>query len=410
MAGLTLLALGFGMATNTLDPVLLSYKAALLAPDHRNTALGLTTAAGLLVATFTQPVVGALSDRTRSRWGRRIPYFIVGTLLTIASLFAVALAPSLALLALAFMAYEFGSNTALAPWQALLPDQVAPSRRGAASGLKTMFEILAFVAGRRTAGYLIADEQILASVAIAALVFGLSMLFTALAARERRPSDPVGQTTSQPTSAPGAKASWPPGFGWWFLNRGLFWGGLIALSSFVLFYLEDVVGMSFAEASRFFGDLSLVLGLSLLAIALPAGRLSDRIGRRPLIIAACLVAILGNAVLLTARTRPTLILGGAFLGLAAGTYLASNWALATDLVPRSQAARYLGIANIATAGGSFLARFAGGALIDPINRITDSSSAGYFTLYGLTLVGFVLATVAVLRMPRAAFIAAQPLP
>ncbi|HLF37393.1 MAG TPA: MFS transporter, partial [Anaerolineales bacterium] len=82
MAGLTLLALGFGMATNTLDPVLLSYKAALLAPDHRNTALGLTTAAGLLVATFTQPVVGALSDRTRSRWGRRIPYFIVGTLLT----------------------------------------------------------------------------------------------------------------------------------------------------------------------------------------------------------------------------------------------------------------------------------------------------------------------------------------
>jgi len=408
MAGLTLLALGFGMATNTLDPVLLSYKAALLAPDHRNTALGLTTAAGLLVATFTQPMVGALSDRTRSRWGRRIPYFIVGTLLTIASLFAVALAPSLALLALAFMAYEFASNTALAPWQALLPDQVAPSRRGAASGLKTMFEILAFVAGRRTAGYLIADEQILASVAIAALVFGLSMLFTTLAARERRAADPIGQTVGQPSTTPGAISAWPPGFGWWFLNRGLFWGGLIALSSFVLFYLEDVVGMSFAEASRFFGDLSLVLGLSLLAVALPAGRLSDRIGRRPLILVSCLVAILGNAVLLTARTRPTLILGGAFLGLAAGTYLASNWALATDLVPRSQAARYLGIANIATAGGSFLARFAGGALIDPINRITDSSSAGYFTLYGLTLVGFLIATLAVLRLPKAAFFTAQP--
>jgi MFS family permease len=222
------------------------------------------------------------------------------------SLFAVALAPSLALLALAFMAYGFASNTALAPWQALLPDQVAPSRRGAASGLKTMFEILAFVAGRRTAGYLIADEQILASVAIAALVFGLSMLFTTLAARESRPSDPVGQAMSQrsstPSTAAAAKTPWPPGFGWWFLNRGLFWGGLIALSSFVLFYLEDVVGMSFAEASRFFGDLSLVLGLSLLAIALPAGRLSDRIGRRPLILVSCLVAILGNAVLLGAAS------------------------------------------------------------------------------------------------------------
>ena len=174
----------------------------------------------------------------------------------------------------------------------------------------------------------------------------------------------------------------------------------------MLFYLEDVVGMSFTEASRFFGDLSLVLGLSLLGIALPAGRLSDRIGRRPLILASCLVAILGNAVLLTARSRPTLILGGGLLGLAAGTYLASNWALATDLVPRSQAARYLGIANIATAGGSFLARFAGGALIDPINRYFESASAGYFTLYGLTLIGFALATLAVLRLPKAAFVTA----
>ena len=412
LAGLTLFALGFGMATNTLDPALLSYKSALLAPDHRNTALGLTTAAGLLVATFTQPFIGALSDRTRSRWGRRVPFFILGTLLSIASLFAVALAPSLVLLALAFMAYEFASNTALAPWQALLPDQVAPTRRGAASGLKTMFEILAFVAGRRTAGYLIADDQILASVTIAALVFGLSMFLTGLAAREGRASNPAGEIGSQPPHPPGAvavKTAWPPGFGWWFLNRGLFWGGLIALSSFVLFYLEDVVGMSFAEASRFFGDLSLVLGLSLLAVALPAGRLSDRIGRRPLILASCLIAILGNAVLLTARSRPTLILGGGLLGLAAGTYLASNWALATDLVPRSQAARYLGIANIATAGGSFLARFAGGALIDPINRTFESSSAGYFTLYGLTLIGFLLATLAVLRMPRAAFYTAQPI-
>ncbi len=398
------------MATNTLDPALLSYKAALLAPDHRNTALGLTTAAGLLVATFTQPLIGALSDRTRSPWGRRVPFFILGTLLAIASLFAVALAPSLALLALGFMAFEFASNTAQAPWQALLPDQVTPSKRGAASGLKTVFEILAFVAGRRAAGYLIADNQIVASVSVAALVFGVSMLLSAFAAREPRTADPPGETARQLPRTPAAvagKTPWPPGFGWWFLNRGLFWGGLIGLSSFVLFYLEDVVGMSFAEASRFFGDLSLVLGLSLLAVALPAGRLSDRIGRRPLILVSCLVAILGNAVLLTARSRPTLILGGSLLGLAAGTYLASNWALATDLVPRSQAARYLGIANIATAGGSFLARFAGGALIDPINRAFGSSSAGYFTLYGLTLIGFLLATLAVLRMPRAAFLTAH---
>jgi MFS family permease len=334
-----------------------------------------------------------------------VPFFLFGGLLSMAAVFAVALAPSLAALVVAFMAFEFATNSAQAPWQALLPDRVPRARRGAASGLKTVFEILAFVIGRRASGYLIAEERITASAALAAVVIGLSMLLTVLASVEERAGS-TGQAAVPDPAAPAGNPVWPPGFGWWFLNRGLFWAGLIALSSFVLFYLEDVVGMSFVEASRFFGDLSLVLGLSLLAVALPAGRLSDRIGRRPLILASCVVAILGNAVLLTARSRPTLTLGGGLLGLAAGTYLAANWALATDLVPRSAAARYLGIANVATAGGSFLARFAGGALIDPVNRAVGSSSAGYFVLYGLTLFGFLIATFAVLRLPRAAFFAA----
>ena len=393
------------MATNTLDPGLLSYKVTELAPDHRNTALGLTTAAGLLMATLTQPVVGALSDRTTSRWGRRVPFFIFGTLSAVACLFAVALAPSLGLLLLGFVAYEVAANTAQAPWQALLPDQVPSSRRGAASGLKTVFEILAFIAGRRTAGYLIADGEILASVAVAGLVFLLSMILTSFSAREPLATNEPEKATRNQLNDLGSTGQnvWPPGFGWWFLNRALFWGGLIALSSFVLFYLVDVIGMTFAQASRFFGDLSLALGLSLVAVALPAGRLSDRIGRRPLILISCLVAIAGNVLLLAARTRPALILAGGTLGLAAGIYLSTNWALATDLVPRSRAARFLGIANMATAGGSFLARFAGGALIDPINRLTGSASAGYLSLYGLTLIGFLVATLAILRLPQSAF-------
>ena len=93
LAGLTLLALGLGMGTNTLDPALLSLKVAELAPENRNTALGLIAAAGLLVATLTQPVIGSLSDRTRTPLGKRVPYMIAGTLLAVAFLFVVALAP-----------------------------------------------------------------------------------------------------------------------------------------------------------------------------------------------------------------------------------------------------------------------------------------------------------------------------
>ncbi len=409
------------MATNTLDPALLSFKVAELAPASRNTALGLITAAGLLVATLTQPIIGALSDRTRAPLGRRVPYMIVGTLLAIAFLFVVALAPTIGILLLGVLVYQFGANTAQAPWQALLPDQLPATLRGAASGLKSLFEILGFILGRSIAGYMVAQGTPQAAVLSASAILIVTLALTSLTARywrgSRSPEDPDGESGSLPSSdspsehppgsTPGARSglsaylqrsNWPRGFGWWFVNRALFWAAVIALNSFVIFYMEDVVGMTFSEASRLFGDLSVVLGVSLLLITIPAGRLSDKLGRRPMILAACLVAVAGNLLLLGARTRLVLILGGAALGLATGVFLSASWALATDMVPRGMAARYLGIANIATAGGSFLARLAGGALIDPLNRLTGSQEAGYLALYSLTLVAFVVAAFAVTRL------------
>ena len=423
LAGLTLLALGLGMGTNTLDPALLSFRVAELTPENRNTALGLITAAGLLVATLTQPVIGALSDRTRLPLGRRIPYMIVGTLLAVFFLFVVALAPTLGLLLIGVLAYQFGANTAQAPWQALLPDQLPSSLRGAASGFKSLFEILGFILGRRIASYMIAQGASEGAVLVTSMVLIFTMALTAATAwywqrrtsLERFSESEAGSEADEAPQVTSAERSnqveprfelsrylrpsnWPRGFGWWFVNRTLFWGAVIALNSFVIFYLVDVAEMSFAEASRLFGDLSVVLGVTLLLITIPAGRLSDKVGRRPIILAACLVAVSGNVILLAGRTRPVLILGGAALGLATGVFLSASWALATDLVPRGMAARYLGIANIATAGGSFLARLAGGALIDPINRLTDGKEAGYLTLYSLTLVAFGIAAFAVTRL------------
>lgn len=421
LAGLTLLALGLGMGTNTLDPALISFKVAELTPENRNTALGLITAAGLLVAVVTQPIIGALSDRTRTPLGRRVPYMIVGALLAIVFLITVALAPTMGVLLIGVLAYQFGANTAQAPWQALLPDQLPASLRGAASGLKSLFEILGFIFGRSVAGYMVAQGTPQGAVMSASVVLIATMAITSLTARywrgrhsrersdEENESDGSSEvqgdsTTSNAPAAPDGfstflrRSNWPRGFGWWFMNRILFWAAIIALNSFVIFYMVDVVGMGFSEASRLFGDISIVLGVALMLITIPAGRLSDRVGRKPIILIACLVALAGNVILLGARTRLVLILGGGALGMATGVFLSASWALATDLVPPGMAARYLGIANVATAGGSFLGRLAGGALIDPINRLTGSQETGYVTLYSLTLVAFVLAALAVTRL------------
>src|SRR4030066_417482 len=134
LAGLTLFALAFGIGANSLEPAVLGQRFLELAPEHKNTALGLTTAALLLVA-------------------------------------------------LGVLAFQFGSNTAQGPWQALIPDQVPVSQRGAAAGLKSLFEVLGFVVGRALSGYLVAEGRALVAVASAAGAPFVALLLTGLVAR-----------------------------------------------------------------------------------------------------------------------------------------------------------------------------------------------------------------------------------
>jgi MFS family permease len=191
-----------------------------------------------------------------------------------------------------------------------------------------------------------------------------------------------------------------PAFGWWFANRLMFWAAFIALSTFLINFVHDAVGMPQGEANKFVGNLTTLLGLALVVVSLPAGTLADRFGRKPVVAAAGVIAGLGTALIVLAGTNVgMIILGALVVGAGIGFFLSANWALATDIVPAAEAARYLGIANIATAGGSALARFLGGALIDPLNRMLGSTSAGYTVLYVLAAAFFLLSALAVLPLP-----------
>ena len=54
-----------------------------------------------------------------------------------------------------------------------------------------------------------------------------------------------------------------------------------------------------------------------------------------------------------------IIFCGGLVGVSVGAFMGSNWALATDLVAKGEEARYLGLTNMATAGGAALARLIG---------------------------------------------------
>ena len=408
LLGVTLLGFAITMVMNTLEPALLGRKVIELVPEGRNTALGFTTFAGLIVAILVQPIVGVFSDRTHSRWGRRLPYMAAGTAMVIATLLLIAGAPAFTLVVVGMLLIQLSSNTVQGPWQALIPDQVPDAQRGQASGLKAMLDILAFVVGRMVAGQLVGRYEewgqaaVYAAVAVPSFVYIVALVITAFSARE---GPEAAEGVPQRTVGEALRATFSvdfrahPAFGWWFANRTLFWAGFLALNTFLLFYLIDVVGMSESGAQKFIGTLSTILGAALVLVSLPSGWLSDRIGRKPLVVIAGILAAIGTGVLLAARTEGLLTVAGLIIGAAVGAFLAANWALVTDIVPREEAARYLGVANIATAGGSAIARFLGGALIDSLNRTTGTLNVGYLTVFGLALAFFVISAIVILPLP-----------
>jgi MFS family permease len=189
-------------------------------------------------------------------------------------------------------------------------------------------------------------------------------------------------------------------FRFWFANRILFWGAFIAINSFLINYMMDVIGMTQADAQTFYGHLKMILGGALIVLALVAGWLSDKFGRKPIMLIAGLVSFAGAFTLLFVRNLTLISIAGAIVGMGIGAFLTASWALATDIVPPGEAARYMGIANIATCIGSGVARLLGGVLIDPINKILGSSSSGYLLLYSLAAACFLASALVIIPLPN----------
>jgi len=407
---LAIVTLGFALtlSSNIQEPALMTHKVLRLAPGLPNTALGFLGFVGLVVAMLVQPVVGVFSDRARSRWGRRLPFMLLGAIMIAGSLSVLALAPALWVLVLGVLLIQMSSNILQGPWQALIPDLVPEEQRGMASGLKATMDILAFVVGRAVAGFFFGrvpqwgEAAVLMAVGVPVLVFGLGLVVTAIWARERPDAVPETVTTESVGVAlrKAFSVDWSahPTFRWWFFNRMLFWGAFIFLNTFLVTYMIGVLKMAEADAQKFVGSLSTIIGLALVLMALPAGWLADKFGRKPLVMAAGIVAFAGTATLLVARDTTTIVIGGAVIGLSIGAFLSANWAMITDIVPRAEAARYLGIANIATCIGSGGARLLGGVLIDPLNAAFHSTSAGFLAVYGLAALFFLASTFVILPL------------
>ena len=389
---------------NSMGPILLPAMVPLLVPvSQKGTALGLLSALGLIVAIIVQPLAGAWSDRHTTSWGRRRPYIALGTLGDVAFLAIMAFAGNYWVLLLGYLLLQTSSNVAHGPYQGYIPELVPVARRGAVTGVKQFLEIVGIIVTSLAVGNLVAGGQTV--LAFAAIVFFLlaTMAITVAFVDEvpfepdehgPAPSAPYTQPTDpSPVVAVSTLAAvfYNRDFFLWLLSRLLILLGGNLVRNYAMYFLGDVLGLPNPAAEV--GNLLAIIAVAIAVVVYPAGVLSDRWGRKWLIVASGLLGALGALLLASATSLPMVLADGALIGVSLGIFLSVNWAWGADLIPAGDSGRYLGISNLATAGAGVLAGL-GGPLLDYANAQTPN--LGYPLLFVSAAVCYVLGTLLVL--------------
>jgi MFS family permease len=363
----------------------------MVAPGTEGTTLFGLTIGGSIVALVVQPTIGSLSDYTISRWGRRKPYILIGSILDVVFLYGIASSNGLLAIALFVILVQFSSNFAQGPFQGYVPDLVPAHQVGLASSLVGLMQIIGNVAGFAIGSIAAATHNYFAgTMALGALEL-VTMFSVILGVND-------GQATKSRRGRSWlsiAREAWATdilrehSFLWLVGSRLLFLMGAAMLVILGPFYLHQTFGLDeTASGTTFLVVVGFVLVANLVAV-IPAGRLSDRIGRKRVLYVSFTLGALGMAVVSLAPILPVAYVGVALFGVASGTFLAVDWALMSEIIPKASSGRYMGLSNVATASASIFALALGGTLMDAIDRAAGQG-AGPRAAYGLAVVFFII--------------------
>lgn len=368
----------------------------MVGPAHSGSAVSWLTASGALLASIIQPIIGALSDRSRHRSGRRRPYMVVGVAGTAAALTAMGWAHGFDLFLALYLALQIFSNLASAPYQALIPDVVAAGQRGVASGYMGLMSQAAIIGG-----VLIPTFLSLRSTFLVLAVLQLAGLIVTVAGVPEVPNlepQPRWDTKKFLRAfwiAPRDHRDW-----WWvFTTRLLIMLGFSTLEYYLYYYLHFVQGL--ANPKPMLDQALIAVTLASLLSVLTAGWLSDRLHRRKIMVIVGGLGM-GLAALGFVFTRSLVMVTvfSAIFGLGYGTYMSTDWALAVDVLPKTgDAAKDMGLWSISqTVGQTFATAIAGVFLAATV--IHWGNPRAYRALFIITFVYFLFGSLLVTRVRK----------
>jgi MFS family permease len=424
-----------------------------LGDEGKGAAVGTIRLWALMAAVLAQALFGLLSDRSRSKYGRRRPYILFGSLSEVVVFMLIGFAAvtfsgntGYLVLFVLYIISMLSSNLGHAATQSLIPDLVPEEKRGMASGIKALFELpipvilVAFLIAPQVAKnnlwlalgmtsivvllgagltMLVKEKPvtedpapidwkaflnlILMTVVFTAVILGTGEIVNSVGNLATRLEGNflmvvagilgmavavvIGVRLSITTALGFKETSQRRSYVWWVINRLAFMVGLTNLATFMVYFLQEKFSLVREAAAVPASQVTMLVGVFVLLLAIPTGWLSDRLGKKLLLVISGLIAAAGVAVLLLFPGMLAVYVAGGMIGAAAGIFYSANWALGTNLVPSETPGKYLGIQNLAGAGAGAIGAYLGGPIGD---------KGGYMILFAIYGCMFLLSALALL--------------
>ena len=355
---------------------------------------GLIWLAGPVTGMVVQPIIGALSDNTNTKFGRRRPYLMLGALLAALALWAFPNSANIAqllgdklhipmpvfggLIVAAIMIWVIDAcvNAAQGPYRALIPDNIEPEQHSLANSYLSFAIGLGSVIAAGTAPFLSwafgYQMSVDAQFVMAALAFALGMTWTCVTFKERS----IEKTTKN-IETKEVKPSFVDNFKT-FLNSSpevykicamqfCTWIGVMCMFIFFTqFAVHTVFGVpdltsateslkaEFAQktidATIFSSICFAVLNLICFIVSIPIGNLATKFGNKKVHLVSLITMVVAY-VLMAIVNNPNAIM--VFMGLAGigwASILALPFAMLSEYIQKGSEGAVMGIFNIFIAG------------------------------------------------------------
>ncbi|WP_420143874.1 MFS transporter [Sphingobium sp.] len=337
-------------------------------------SLPLLWLAGPVTGLLVQPIVGAMSDRTVSQWGRRTPYFLLGAILCSIGLLAMPYSPTLWFAASLLWMLDAANNITMEPYRAYVSDQLDESQRAVGFLTQSAFTGLAQTLSYLAPSLLVwwgADADLVdangipditrIAFLIGAVVSLSTILWSVLRVRERPlPAADVARMQARPLSIRTAISDFPaavramplpmrqliPSMAFQWFAMFAYWQYIAFALARSLFGTADPASPGFRQAVLLAGQAGALYNAIACLAAFAMMPVSRRIGVRNL--HALSVALSGAAMIAIPQARDTATLLVLMTGIGIGwaSMMGNPYVMLADAIPPQRTGIYMGIFNM----------------------------------------------------------------